>query len=276
MLKQKISIMKLEVFISKKGTKVVRTTNLHAALELSNDLYIKNVRKWLKDVYEFRDGIRSPEPMEDFAKKPSDNPVVEDYYITVELAKLIALASTSKVKRKFAAQLRSLEEEQNPEEAPVSPHQIRELISLAQKMKKISFQEESERNHLEQYKSEHGSIANWWNYRENILGYSSSFWKEGALSNKELAKGLSQRELIINADQHEAIRAGVVDYYMAMGKEESEARKLGNLAKIFADELGLEILDDRGEAKQTASTKPEALVREINPQDQKQQVLWAS
>ena len=265
--------MKLEVFISKKGTKVVRSSSLHAALELPNEQYLKNVRKWLKEIYEFREGIRQPIPMEDFAKKPSDNPVVEDYYITVEFAKLITLASGSKVKRKFAAQLRNLENEQHEEDTKVSSDEIKELISLAQKMKQVSNQEASERKHLERYKSENGTAANWWNHRENILGYSGSFWKDGALSNKQLAKGKSQRELIMEVDSYETIRAGVVDYYMAMGKEESEAQRLGNLAKLLAEQFGLEILDDRNEIKPSESKK-EALVREIQPQ--KQQVLWAS
>lgn len=264
--------MKLEVLISKKGTKVVKATNLHAALLLPNDQYGKNVRKWLKEVYGFRDGIRTPSPMVDFAKKSTDNPVVYDYFITIELAKLIALNSTSKVKRKFANHLSVLDEEIFEEKKAVSPEAILEVISLAKKMGSVSFQAANERRHLERYKSENGSAANWWQYRESILGYSSSFWKDGALSNKELAKGMSQRELLFNADKYETIRAGVVDYYMSIGKTADEAQELGDLAKTFADKLGLEVWDDRQEAKPQG-----ARVRDLKQQDvQPQQVLWAS
>ena len=273
MLKQKFLIMKLEVFISKKGTKVVRATNLHAVLQLSNEQYLKNIRKWLKEVYEFNDGIRQPCPMRDFAKKPASNPVVEDYYITVELAKLITLASSSKVKRKYADQLRSLEKESSVNEQALSPEEVKEVLTLAQKMKFISNQTASERQHMERYRAEHGTAANWWNYREEVLGYTSSFWRDEILSDKELAKGLSQRELLLNVDQTETIRAGVVDYYMAVGKEKAEAKKLGDLAKIFADELGLQVTDDRNEIKPTPGKRKGARVRDIK---QNQQVLWAS
>ena len=270
MLTQKMLIMKLEVLISRKGTKVVRATNLHAALQLPNDQYGKNIRKWLKEIYGFKDGIRTPAPMVDFAKKQTDNPVVEDYFLTIELAKLISLNSNSKVKRKFANQLSELDEEESHPDEAISPEEILEVIAIAKKMGSISCQAECERKHLERYKSENGTTANWWKYRENVLGYSSSFWKEGTLSNKELAKGRSLREILFINDKYETVRAGVFDYYMSIGKSEVEARRLADLAKVFASELGLEVWDDRSPATG-------ARVRNIEQKTNvEQQRLWAS
>ena len=267
--------MKLEVFISKKGTKVVKATNLHAALQLPNEQYSKNIKRWLKEVYEFENGIRRPSPLRDFAKKPSKNPVMNEYYLTVRLAKHIALNSNSKVKQKFANQLRQLENENIAPEKAITTNEVAEVIDIARKMSSIAYQAQSERLHMEFYKSKNGTPANWWKYREQLLGYSEEFWKEGALSNKELAKGLSQRELLINVDKHETIRAGVVDYYIAMGKEESEARRLGDLAKLFAEKLGLEVLDDRTDNQPATKGHREARVRDLK-QNQTQQALWAS
>jgi len=71
------------------------------------------------------------------------------------------------------------------------------------------------------------------------------------------------------------IRAGVVDYYMSIGKSEDEARRLGELAKIFAEKLGLEILDDRNETKPAASRASGARVRDLKT-TKTQQALWAS
>jgi phage anti-repressor protein len=95
--------MQLEVLESKKGTKVVTASNLHAALELPVRQYGALVRRWLRDAYEFADGsIRRPQAYRDFAKRPRPGEPIEDYYLTLELAKLIALRTNSKAKLKYA------------------------------------------------------------------------------------------------------------------------------------------------------------------------------
>ncbi len=94
--------MALEVFESKKGTKVVTASSLHTALKLPIRQYGTMVRRWLRDVYEFSDGMRKPQPYRDFAKRPRPEDPIEDFFITLELAKLIALRTNSKDKLKFA------------------------------------------------------------------------------------------------------------------------------------------------------------------------------
>lgn len=94
--------MELEVLESRHGTKVVTASNLHQALKLPAHHYSANVRKWLKDLYEFQDGIRRPHSLRDFAKRPRPGDPIEDFYITLELAKLIALRTNSKQKLKYA------------------------------------------------------------------------------------------------------------------------------------------------------------------------------
>ncbi len=102
---------KLTVLISKKGTKVVIASDLYYELQLPKQHFIANFKKWLDDVYEFRDGIRKPIPFKDYSRrKVKDNPLFEDYYLTLELAKLIALKSKSKVKLKYAKQLYQLDQ----------------------------------------------------------------------------------------------------------------------------------------------------------------------
>lgn len=94
--------MKLEVFESRHGTKVVTASNLHAALKLPVRQYGAQVRRWLRDIYEFHDGMRKPQPYRDFAKRPRPGEPIEDFFLTLELAKLIALRSNSRDKLKFA------------------------------------------------------------------------------------------------------------------------------------------------------------------------------
>lgn len=94
--------MELEVLESKHGTKVVTASNLYQALGLPAHHYSANARKWLKDLYEFRDGIRRPQSLRDFAKRPRPGEPIEDFFLTLELAKLIALRTNSKQKLKYA------------------------------------------------------------------------------------------------------------------------------------------------------------------------------
>ena len=95
--------MELEVLQSKKGTKVVAASNLHQVLRLPNHQYSTHLRSWLKDLYEFSDGgIRKPQTLRDYARRPRPGEPFEDFYLTLELAKLIALRTRSKVKLKYA------------------------------------------------------------------------------------------------------------------------------------------------------------------------------
>ena len=90
--------MELEVLESKKGSKVVTASNLHDVLALPVRQYGSQVRKWLRDIYEFSDGIRRPQMYRDFAKRPRPGEPIEDFYLTLELAKHIALRSASRHK----------------------------------------------------------------------------------------------------------------------------------------------------------------------------------
>ena len=92
--------MELEVLESKKGSKVVTASNLHDVLALPVRQYGSQVRKWLRDIYELSDGSRRPQMYRDFAKRPRPGEPIEDFYLTLELAKHIALRSTSRHKLK--------------------------------------------------------------------------------------------------------------------------------------------------------------------------------
>lgn len=92
----------LEVLQSRQGTKVVTASNLHAVLGLPVRQYGAVVRKWLRDIYELPDGMRRPQIYRDFAKRPRPGEPLEDFYLTLELAKHIALRSTSRHKLRYA------------------------------------------------------------------------------------------------------------------------------------------------------------------------------
>lgn len=241
--------MELQILVSKKGTRVVTATNLHMVLQLNNDHYASNVKKWLNDIYEFSDGgVRKPVKLKDFApkkKKESDNSILEDYYISVELAKLITLNSRSKVKQKYAKWLVSLEDKVENGDLLTKDHVI-SALQLAKAMSSVTCQETCERQHLKTYQSRNGGEANnWWKYRENILGYSSSRLKDQLKKQGKKTYGKNQRQMLMVLDKYEIIRTGVIDLFMGMGKTERYAKNMGELSKAFAKELKLEINDDR-------------------------------
>lgn len=94
--------MELEILESKRGSKVITATNLHNVLGLPVRQYGTQVRKWLRDIYELSDGLRRPQMYRDYAKRPRAGEPIEDFYLTLELAKHIALRSSSRNKLKCA------------------------------------------------------------------------------------------------------------------------------------------------------------------------------
>jgi phage anti-repressor protein len=239
-------MMDLQVFISKKGTKVVKATDLHQALQLMDHHYPANVRKWINDIYEFTDGIRKPVRMQDFApRKPKQPTVIKDYYLSVELAKMIALKSRSKVKQKYAAQLLELEK-QTPHDTALSNAQVLELIELVKAMSSMSCQEHFEQQHHKIYEARNGGKANnWWQHRAQVVGYSSEKLRRQLQHKGKKASGQSQRQMLLQLDPYETIRTGIIDLFMAMGKDDRYAQNMGDMAKALAESMQMDIFDDR-------------------------------
>ncbi len=237
--------MELQILVSKKGTKVVTASNLHLVLELPNQQFASNAKRWLNDLYEFRDGIRKPERLKDFAKRPAKEKVIDDYYISVELAKMITLNSKSKKKQKYAKWLLSLEDKVENAEL-LTKDQVLAVMELTKVMGMVSCQTATEKQHLETYEERNGGNAsNWWKFRSGLLGYSSDKLKEKVKTLGKSCNGKSQRQMLMQVDRYEMIRTGIIDLFMSMGKTERYAKNLGDLAKIFANELKIEIFDDR-------------------------------
>jgi phage anti-repressor protein len=260
--------MELQILISKKGTKVVRASELYQVLELPGAQYVRNVKKWLNDVYEFRDGIRKPEKLQDYAPRSTKDALMEDYYFTIELAKLITLNSHSRVKQKYARYLFSLEDKVENAEL-LTKEQVVAVLEMAKAMGLVSCQTASQQRHLETYEQRNGgSAANWWQFRSRLLGYSPDELRQKAEKSGKPAKGKSQRQLLMALDKYEMVRTAVIDLFMGMGKSERYARNLGDLAKIFARELNVDIFDDRpGTAPSFLPRVNSAVVREIKGQE---------
>ncbi|AEE50044.1 hypothetical protein [Haliscomenobacter hydrossis] len=256
--------MEIAVFTSQKGTKVVTAMDLHQMLELGNHHYGVNVRRWLKDVYQFQDGIRRPVVMKDYAlRKQKDLSVVEDYYLSVELAKLIALQSKSKAKLKLARYLQEIEHTEGSQ-MPLNREEVMNMIELVKAMSMRSCQEAAEQRHLDVYTNRNGnSSGNWWNYRASLMGYSAEDLRT-RMENKGIgSKGKTQRQMLQYLDPLETIRTAIIDHFMALGKMAAFARAMGDLAKNLAQQLELEIFDDRLAGNMFAPEINTALVQQV-------------
>ena len=272
------SNMELQILVSKKGTKVVTATNLHLVLELPNQQYASNIKKWLNEIYQFRDGIRKPERLRDFAKRPNkENSPIDDYYISVEMAKLITLNSKSKKKQKFAKWLLSLEDKVENAEL-LTIEQVSAVLELTKVMGMVSCQVASEKQHLQTYEERNGGNANnWWQFRSGLLGYSKDKLSKKMKGMGKSISGKSQRQMLMQTDKYEMIRTAVIDLFMAMGKTERYAKNLGNLAKMLAGELNVEIFDDRNAIPAFAPNMNADLMNEVKGKGERSYLkLWES
>lgn len=257
--------MELQILISKKGTKVVTASNLYGALQLPEQHYGTMLLKWIDDFYEFSDSIRKPIRLQDYAKrKISNNPILKDYYLSVEMAKKITLRSKSKLKRKFAKQLHALQDREEYAEV-LTQEQIETVLEVTKTMTRMSCQESAERKHQEIYTSRNGgSGANWWKYRSHLLGYSADYLRKQMEMQGKKHKGKTQRQMLLHLNNKpEMIRTAVIDLFMASGKSESHARKLGEMAKLFATELHLDVFDDKESGNLFASSINTAMLSEL-------------
>ena len=128
----------------------------------------------------------------------------------------------------------------------------------------VSCQTATEQKHLQVYEARNGGNAtNWWQFRASILGYSVDKLKKkmGELGKK--VTGKSQRQMLMQVDKYEMVRTAVIDLFMSLGKPERYAKNLGDLAKIFARELNVEVFDDRNAAAAFAPNLNMDLVNEV-------------
>ena len=238
--------MELQILISKKGTQVVTATSLHDALQLPAYKYNSNVEKWLSDFYAFRDDIRHPAVLKDYAKRQLKLSKRKDYYLSLELARLITLNSDSKVKRQYALWLMKMDQENTSPTNRFSKDQILAVLEVTKAMGLVSCQKSVEKHHLRAYEQKNGGFPyRWWEYRARLLGYSAEELQTKMIEVGQHYKGKNLLQMLMKLDKYEIIRMAVIDLFLALGKSDTYAKNMGDLAKVFAAEMKIEIWDDR-------------------------------
>lgn len=239
--------MELQILVSKKGTQVVTATNLHATLQLPVHKYNKNVDNWLKDIYAFGDDIRQPVEMRDYAIKQLKHSKQKDYYLSLEMARLITLSSGSTVKQQIAKLILGYEQkgqQKAAEAGRLTKDQVLAVIELTKVMGLISCQKSVEKQHQRYFGESHDNFK-WWQYRAGLLGYSVAELKEKMQEVGKTYKNQTVLKMLFQLDKYEIIRMAVIDLFVALGKPKAYAKDMGDLAKAFAREMKVEIWDDR-------------------------------
>jgi len=236
--------MELQILVSKKGTQVVTMTNLHAALRLPAHKYNGNLEKWLSDFFAFSNDIRQPEELKDYAPRKMEHSKMRDFYISLEFARLVTLSSMSSLKQKIAKLLMSYEGKKE-EPQMLTKEQVLAVIELTKVMGMISCQKSVEKQHLKYFEDTKGYNYKWWQYRADLLGYSVEELKDKMQQIGKSYKNKTMLTMLMKLDKYEIIRMAVIDLFIALGKPEKYAQNMGDLAKIFAREMKVEIWDDR-------------------------------
>ena len=239
--------MDLPIRVSKKGTRVIKASDLHRALGLSDHQFQANVRTWIKDVYQFADGIRRPVGLQDYARSPkSREGIVQEYYFNLEMARLVALGTKSRVKQAIATKL-AKEAAVYPDEVKLSPEETLALMEQTRAMARISCQEAAEARHLKAYVRLRGSADFWNKYRVDHIVKTTveELRKELAKQGLAFTRNHRVRDLVLRKDPLECIRIGIIDHYAAQGYGLPYALEMGRLARAFAEALCLEVTDDR-------------------------------
>lgn len=240
-------VMNLLILTSKKGTRVIKSTHLHRALGLKDEHYSDNIKQWLSDVYQFQDGIRKPQAMSDFARaKGNPDNLLKEYYFSLEMARLVALHSRSKLKEAVANKL-AREEVAYPQQVRLDTEAMLKLLELTKAMTRFSCQLAAEQRHQAAYTHRREGNGEYWHaYRKEVVGYSKEeLLAELSAKGVKIAKQSSLRALLLRKDALELIRIGLIDLYAAQGHPLSYALEIGRIGRRLAEQMQLEVVDDR-------------------------------
>lgn len=237
--------MNLPILTSKKGTRVIKSSQLHRELGLNDSHYQANVKYWLSDVYQFHDGIRKPAAMTDFARaKGSADGLVREYYFSLELARLITLASKSKLKQAVANKL-AREEEAFPQTVKLDASALLSLLEQTKAMTRVSCQLAAEQRHRAAYQRINGSMSYWNHYRAELIGHrKEDIFLQLIEQGSSVSKRATLRDLLLRQDGTELIRIGLIDLYVAQGHPLPYAQQIGRIGKRLAEQMQLEVTDD--------------------------------
>ena len=259
-------------FIRIKNKDYVSSIDFHNLLGLSDNHYSRNVKKWLFDTDYLFQGemeILNPRKDEDFYEAPKEipqnrfSPSMEEtnkggrprqqFFISKELSKLIAINSNSEIKKRYVQWL--LEQEAKIESYDyLTIEQVLYIIDLINCFKFITHQKAAEVYNKDEFimaKTKRDGIsiefaAKIFNkYRTEALDIKTEDLKERLLrffdADKKYKDPKTRRDMIYILDKFGLIKIAVFDFLSAANKPSEVALKVGELAKQMAERMDVEI-----------------------------------
>ncbi len=123
--------------------------------------------------------------------------------------------------------------------------QVLAVLELTKVMGLVSCQQSVEAKLQQDRFSNPGQHRKWWRYRAGLLGYSVECLQSKMVEIGQAFKGKNLKQMLLKVDKYEIVRMAVVELFVALGNSEDYAKNMGDLAKVFAQELQVEIRDDR-------------------------------
>lgn len=114
--------------------------------------------------------------------------------------------------------------------------QLPAIIELIQCFAIHEFRKEAERNHFDVFCNDHFA-KEWHTYCASLLGYS----KEMLIAKLAEVGRLysSQEKALLALDKFELIRTAFIDLFLALGKSETYAKNVGEIASSMAKKMDL-------------------------------------
>lgn len=245
----------IKVHKNNDGKQFVLASELFDFLELSKPHYNRVITQWLEEEYLFQreDNFRTPKKGIDYSpymeSKKGRGQFKQDYNLSLELSKLIALDSRSKMKKQYVQWLLSLEQKVNDLEL-LTIDQAAYLFQLLNYFKFVSNQQKVLKEHQSKFVAQKAgdkyAYGNFYKWRNSILGISQEELDKQLLEYcKANQKSISitkksKVEKIFTLDNYASLKHAVWDMLHIKG-EKALAEKMSELVYNLAKKSNTEV-----------------------------------
>lgn len=227
----------ITIYYSKKGTPYVWASDLHKELEIKTSL-----RDWFPRMieYGFIENQDFSQVLKNERLAKGGSTKQKEWFVQLDMAKHIAMMQRSEKGKAIREYLLHLDQKVS-EGLLINESQMTALFDICKVMGFFSVQKFFE---LEHYNNIFGGDYNkWWESRAILFGYNVDDLKE--IMRSLGARYKSQKQALMKIDKYELIRIGVMDMFLAMGKSKAFAKNVSNFSKKIAQEIKVDIYDDR-------------------------------
>ena len=232
----------IQVHTTEKGNKIVIASELHQKLNITTPL-----RKWFPRMiaYGFDEGIDYFRADKKVRAKKGGTQTVNDWHITLDMAKHIAMIQRTPKGKELRSYLLNLDKQITKQGYAAIDGKIRftkeqtfALLEITQISGYISFSKDVQRQH----KILHGNKYKWWKYRAELLGFSVDELKEAMAEIGKKHQNTYKSLMVI--DKYEIFRMTAIDLFKLLGKSHEYAQNAGDIVKEMARTMKIDVYND--------------------------------